>query len=100
MYDLIIDDSDHSLQGQLRALPIFWKYVRPGAYYIIEDIYEWNQAKLMGKVHADERNNEIFRNCGAFFVSTRFGHRFLEEEKGSNPHRPGYIHNLLVMRKP
>ena len=36
--DVVIDDGDHSPAGQEKSLLTLWPAVRPGGYYIIEDI--------------------------------------------------------------
>lgn len=40
--DVVIDDGDHSRPGQQQTLEATWHLVRPGGYYIIEDV-EWNR---------------------------------------------------------
>jgi hypothetical protein len=36
--DVVIDDGSHSASDQLATLDVMFRYVRPGGYYIIEDI--------------------------------------------------------------
>lgn len=36
--DVVIDDGDHSPQGQQATLRRMWRFVRPGGLYIIEDV--------------------------------------------------------------
>lgn len=42
-FDVIIDDGSHNLEDQQASLSIFWKMLRTGGTYIIEDIrkFEW-----------------------------------------------------------
>ena len=36
--DLVIDDGDHSWEGNHRTAEVFWPLVRPGGLYVIEDV--------------------------------------------------------------
>ena len=36
-FDIIIDDGSHDLSDQLKALNYYYKYVKPGGYYVIEE---------------------------------------------------------------
>lgn len=36
--DIVIDDGSHSASDQLATLGVMFEYIRPGGYYIIEDI--------------------------------------------------------------
>ena len=36
--DLVIDDGVHSPEANQATLAVFWRFVRPGGYYIIEDM--------------------------------------------------------------
>lgn len=37
-YDIIIDDADHVSEDQIRAFLTLWDSVKPGGFYIIEDL--------------------------------------------------------------
>lgn len=39
VYDIIIDDGDHSLESQLRTYANLRRYLKPGGLYFIEDTY-------------------------------------------------------------
>ena len=36
-FDIIIDDGSHDLSDQLKTLNYYYKYVKPGGYYVIEE---------------------------------------------------------------
>lgn len=36
--DIVIDDGSHSLHDQVASLDVFWPHLRPGGWYIIEDV--------------------------------------------------------------
>ena len=38
-YDIIIDDGGHSMEQQQVSVGYLFKYVRPGGYYVIEDVH-------------------------------------------------------------
>ena len=44
-FDVIIDDASHNLSDILYALPIFFKKLKKGGYYIIEDIDQFKVFK-------------------------------------------------------
>ena len=80
--DIVIDDGDHTFVGQERTLHVMWPYVRPGGYYMIEDV-EWDRGgdpKLYPILHApwlyfQPRTLEILKANDAFFADTALGHR-------------------------
>lgn len=52
-FDIIIDDACHQYEAQLKSFNALWAHVKPGGFYIIEDVM-----KLKGK--RGNANNEIF----------------------------------------
>jgi len=44
VHDIIIDDGSHTMQDQHQALAVLFKLVRPGGYFVIEDIHCARQA--------------------------------------------------------
>eukprot|EP00929_Paragymnodinium_shiwhaense_P056786 TRINITY_DN28434_c0_g1_i1.p1 TRINITY_DN28434_c0_g1~~TRINITY_DN28434_c0_g1_i1.p1 ORF type:complete len:538 (+),score=64.47 TRINITY_DN28434_c0_g1_i1:153-1766(+) len=101
-FDLVIDDSDHSPDGELRALAIWWDFVKPGGYYVTEDIYEDATDVFHSVDRAKKLNPQVepMMTCSeGFFVKSRFGHRALMKPKSAD-RRSGWLHNLNVLRKP
>ena len=45
MFDLIIDDGSHALADQEKTLAAFYELLRPGGYYVIEDLQDREAAK-------------------------------------------------------
>lgn len=43
MFDIIIDDGLHWDEKQVKTLENLWGRVKPGGYYIIEDVTEWSR---------------------------------------------------------
>lgn len=39
VFDIIIDDSTHSFDDQMRILSVVHKYLKPGGYFVIEDVF-------------------------------------------------------------
>ena len=71
--DIVIDDGDHSPAGQERTLLTWWPIVKPGGYYIIEDMLETSGSVPM--VHnPSEAAYSILSNNHAIFVDTAVGH--------------------------
>ena len=46
-FDIIIDDGDHSLEGQKKTFESAWNSLKPGGLYIIEDLQSKEEAALM-----------------------------------------------------
>ena len=44
-FDIIIDDASHNLRDILIALPIMFKKLNPGGYYVIEDVNKFEVFK-------------------------------------------------------
>jgi len=43
MFDIIIDDGLHWDETQIKTMENLWHRVKPGGYYVIEDITEWSR---------------------------------------------------------
>ena len=88
-FDIIIDDALHQLDANEKMLLIFWRFVRPGGYYIIEDVHSpsselkkmdehspkyepahWNEEHIKNK-----EAKAIVQENLAFVVDSSFGHR-------------------------
>ncbi len=79
--DIIIDDAEHSLDTQETMLANFWKFVKPGGYYIIEDV-DAQRGGLAFEEHPETLKPttiEIFYNNHVNFVDTTIGHRNWDE---------------------
>ena len=53
--DLIIDDGLHSPEANQATLGVFWRYLRPGGYYVIEDMP--TGADVSGERYATRHRN-------------------------------------------
>jgi len=80
--DLVIDDGDHTWSGQERTLANMWRLVKPGGFYMIEDV-QWDGAPLDRRSYRmihhpnfmPQFMQDIFTNNDAMFVDTTLGHR-------------------------
>ena len=108
--DVVIDDGDHSLVGQERTLQVMWPYVRPGGYYIIEDV-EWDKVSdprlypiLDPGRHSLPGTSKILEENDCLFADTSLGHRSFDEWNRRSPDIAAvdrFTHNshLAVIRK-
>lgn len=48
-YDIVIDDGSHLCSDQRKSFDLFWPYIKPGGFYIIEDVH----SSFLGE-YADE----------------------------------------------
>lgn len=103
--DIIIDDALHSPRFNYKALKVWWDYLKPGGYYIIEDLESQN-----GEFHTLNRQGvpkfieDIFTNNHIFYVDTLIGHRnfsAFSNKSGSEWTVDPVHHNshLLVIKK-
>lgn len=110
--DILIDDGDHDLHGQERTLETLWRFVRPGGYYIIEDV-EWDRSTTSNRgdypfLHRPDLlqpwTKEVLRNNFAIFLDTSIGHSSWDEYlRWSTKHwaidRFKHNSNMIVIRK-
>jgi len=50
-YDIIIEDASHLLEHQIQHFKDYIKFVKPGGYYIIEDVHENNLDTLVSTLN-------------------------------------------------
>lgn len=67
MFDVIIDDGLHYDEVQVKTLENLWSRVRPGGYYIIEDVTEWSRIPTQFR----HRIESILGNDGFFFLTEK-----------------------------
>lgn len=67
MFDVIIDDGLHWDETQVKTLENLWHRVRPGGFYITEDITVWSRipTDFRGRIE------EIVGSTGAFFLTEK-----------------------------
>ena len=66
-FDVIIDDGLHYDETQMTTLENLWSRVRPGGYYIIEDVTEWSRIPTQFRT----RIESILGNDGFFFLTEK-----------------------------
>lgn len=73
--DIFVDDAAHDTASMESALRVWWPLVKPGGYYIMEDI-EW-QRGVYGVLGEPLRpfTQRVFAESAAFFADTTLGHR-------------------------
>eukprot|EP01041_Mallomonas_annulata_P007000 gene7000-14241_t len=104
--DIIIDDGPHHRQGQETTLRHFWRFLKPGGYYIMEDV-DAQRDGLDFQEHPERLlpyTREIFNNNHVFLVDSHIGHRDWSKWKEASGRRwvqDHRIHNsyVIVIRK-
>ena len=105
-FDIIIDDGNHKSWFQESTLRNFWKFVKPGGHYIMEDV----DAQLGGFDFSEtphflaNSTRDIFEANHVSFVDAHVGHRAWKDwlrtatSVSAKDHR---IHNsyLVILRK-
>ena len=118
--DLIIDDGLHSPEANQATLGVFWRYVRPGGYYVIEDMP--TGADVNGERYATRHRNpdgfnpmvhseafwtpatrDIMHNNDVTFVDTLAGTRSFNTLKSRMTKwmttRVNHNSHMLIIRK-
>ena len=104
--DLIIDDALHERKRNEQMLSIFFKYVKPNGYYVIEDIdaQRGGLAFQSAPEQLMEETTRILQDNQVMFIDAHVGHRDWKNFKIANT--PDYtkdhvVHNsyMLVIRK-
>lgn len=67
VFDIIIDDGLHYDETQIATMENLWHRVRPGGYYIIEDMPEWS--RIPGEFRY--KINDIIGRDGFFFITEK-----------------------------
>ena len=65
MFDVIIDDGLHYDETQIKTMENLWARVRPGGYYVIEDITVWSRIPTEMR----HRIDEIIGKDGFYFLT-------------------------------
>ena len=63
MFDILIEDSTHQFEDQIRFAIIAYKHVKPGGFLIIEDIF---------RSESEQRYAEALRDISKYFSSMTF----------------------------
>ena len=116
--DVIIDDGDHSTMGMQTTFEIFWPLLRPGGYYIIEDIatganavgkYSGSGGKRSPTGFASVAHNpspamrRVFDEHDVFFADVLIGSRvfdkFAKQMKSWMKDHVDHNSHMLVIRR-
>ena len=74
--DVIIDDAVHKTPQMQHLLILLWRFVKPGGYYIIEDVGPESASRpLFHEENASPEVARIVRDSTCFFADTLWGHR-------------------------
>ena len=83
MFDIIIEDSTHEFNDQIRFANIAYKHIKPGGFLIIEDIF---------REESEQRYVEALRETSKYYSSMTF---IVTEHK--NKHSPGWNNDKLLV---
>ena len=76
--DVVIDDAVHYPNPAMKLLEIWWPLIRPGGYYIIEDMsWDNNNDQRLSLLETPllPAARKIIESNSAFYVDSLFGHR-------------------------
>ena len=82
-YDIIIDDGGHSMEMQQVSLGFLFRYVKPGGYYVIEDVHTSLPERWSGFGVEPGGGNSTLAMLNGFIASGRVQSPYLSgaEEK-------------------
>ena len=83
MFDIIIEDSTHEFNDQIRFANIAYKHIKPGGFLIIEDIF---------RSESEQRYVDALAGISKYFSSMTF---IVTEHK--NKHSPGWDNDKLLV---
>jgi hypothetical protein len=83
MFDIIIEDSTHEFNDQIRFANIAYKHIKPGGFLIIEDVF---------REESEQRYVEALRETSKYYSSMTF---IVTEHK--NKHSPGWNNDKLLV---
>ncbi len=78
-YDIVIDDGGHSMQQQQVSLGFFFPHVKPGGYYIIEDVHTSLPRYYPGYGVERSGGNSTLRMLLFFIEYARLRSRYLRD---------------------
>ena len=104
--DIIIEDASHQFSLSESILKNFWRYLKPGGFYVIEDV-DPQRGGFKVKVAPEKLRpftRAVLSNNHAYFIDTHINHRnwtYWSQVQGTNWTKDHTIHNsyLLVIRK-
>ena len=102
--DLIIDDGPHSLHSQEVFLQVMFSALKPGGYYVMEDVYGegLNAFRDQPESALSHKTFEILSKNDAFFVDATTGHRDWDAWKYKNSWvkaRNNHNSNMVIIRR-
>jgi hypothetical protein len=76
-YDIIVDDGGHTMEQQQVSLGFLFKHLRPGGYYVIEDVHTSLPEFWSGFGVEPDRANSTLTMINRFIASGRLTSRYL-----------------------
>ena len=84
-YDIVLDDGGHSMEQQQVSLGFLFPHVRPGGYYVIEDVHTSLPAfyPFRGFAVAADGSNSTLLMLETFMRTGRFESRYVTPEEAA-----------------
>jgi hypothetical protein len=79
-FDLIIEDGGHDVISQQMNLGYMFKHVKPGGYYIVEDIHTSLGEFERWKISRD-RSNTMLRLLESFYITHKMNSQYIMQEE-------------------
>lgn len=98
--DVLIDDGGHTMEQQQVSLGFLFRHVRPGGYYIIEDVHTSLPALWKGYGVARDGSNTTLRMIENFMRSAppAIRSRYMLDEEMA--YLTGHIESVIVSHRP
>jgi len=88
-FDIILDDGGHKMEQQQISLGHLFKYVKPGGYYIIEDVHTSIPQYYSGYGVDEDETNSTLEMINLFIKSALIKSKYLE------PQEEDYLRNNI-----
>lgn len=78
-FDIIVDDGGHGMEQQQVSFGYLFKYVKPGGYYIIEDVH----TSLLPGYGLEDEENSTLKMIENFIRNGKIKSKYMTEEEKS-----------------
>jgi hypothetical protein len=80
-FDIVLDDGGHAMEQQQTSLGFFFKYVKPGGYYVIEDVHTSPPERYQGYGVQDDEKNSTLNMINSFIRQGRIQSQYLRPDE-------------------
>jgi hypothetical protein len=80
-FDIVLDDGGHTMEQQQTSFGFFFQYVKPGGYYVIEDVHTSLPERYSGYGVQDNEANSTLTMINSFIRHGRIRSQYLHRDE-------------------